>query len=206
MISTPKIKICGITQLEPALFAQEYGAGAIGFVFYKKSKRYISPVRAMEICGKIKIKKVGVFVNETPDIINEISYMLNLDFVQLHGDESFDMTKLLSKPIIKRIDNFDDVKKYNNASYYLIDAKDKINWGGTGKLSDWNLAKQIKSNNKKIILSGGLNSKNIISAIESVQPDWVDISSGIEDAPGIKNLKLMKQFFEKIQNMEKTNV
>ena len=200
-----KVKICGITNIEDAILAAELGAWAIGFVFYPKSQRYITPQKAYKISKEIKkyeVKTVGVFVNESPEIINQISKLVKLDYVQMHGIESAIDCDKLRLPFIKNIRNIDEINIYNNAFAFLIDASDTQNWGGTGKLADWNLAKEIKKKNKYLILSGGLSINNISKALQEVKVAYVDVSSSLEISPGIKKHKLMKEFFERIKNKE----
>ena len=189
-----KIKICGITRLEDALLVQNLGADAIGFIFYPKSKRYIKPKKAKEIAKEIKIKKIGVFVNEKPKKINEIASLVNLDYTQIYGEIN---PISLNKPYIKNIKSIDEIEKYKNAILFQIDAIDK-NYGGVGKLADWNLAKKIKP----LMLSGGITSKNIKQAIEEINPNWIDLSSGVELAQGIKDPKLLKELFETLEKIK----
>ena len=193
-----RIKVCGITKTEDALYAEELGAYAIGFIFYPKSPRYIEPEKAAQIAEKIKIKKVGVFVNENPEIINNISKIVKLDYVQLHGTETAAECNAIQNKIIKNIRTVDDIKTYNSACMFLVDAPDTKNWGGTGKIADWSFARKVKQSGKTIMLSGGLSVDNIEKAISYVQPDYIDISSSLEKSPGIKDHGLMKRFFDKI--------
>ncbi|MCD8378129.1 MAG: phosphoribosylanthranilate isomerase [Candidatus Gastranaerophilales bacterium] len=197
-----KIKICGITRLQDGFYAAELGADLIGFIFYPKSPRYIQPETAGRISGELKsfrnIRTVGVFVNETPEIINEIIDIASLDYVQLHGEETPETCKKVKCPYIKNIRTLDDIIRYNDAEIYLTDAPDKHEWGGTGKTADWDFAKQIKSEGVKLMLSGGINADNAISAVNYINPDYIDISSSIEQTKGIKDYNLMKNFFDKI--------
>jgi len=196
------VKICGITRIEDALLAKELGAWAIGFIFYPPSLRYISPEKASEISKKLEnsgTKKVGVFVNEKPETINEIAETVGLDYVQLHGHETIEECTELNLPYIKTIRNINEIEIYNNAFAFLVDAVDTENWGGTGKLADWELAKTIKNTikgDKPLILSGGLSSDNIREALLAVNPDFVDISSSVESEQGIKNHSKLTEFFK----------
>ena len=194
-----KVKICGITNIYDALLAQNIGASALGFIFYPESKRYIEPKLALEIIKNIKIPSIGVFVNENADKINEIADYTGLNYIQLHGIEPIETCEKLKKPYIKVIRTINDINIYQNASYFLVDAIDNNNWGGTGRLSDWEFAKNVKR--KPLILSGGLNSDNIIYAINYIKPYGVDISSGIEKEKGIKDPDKMKEFFDKIKSI-----
>lgn len=199
-----KVKICGITNTEDAMLAAGLGAWAIGFIFYSKSPRYITPEKAQEISQKIKeygTKTIGVFVNEKPEIINEIAEIVKLDYVQLHGNETVEDCEKLNIPFIKTIRDINETGIYSNAIAFLVDAVDTENWGGTGKLADWEFAKSLKKHNI-LILSGGLSSDNIEKVLHVVKPDFVDLSSSLEISPGKKNHKLMREFFEKIKNKE----
>lgn len=219
-----KVKICGITNIDDAVLAAELGAWAIGFIFYSKSPRYISPENAQKISQQVKkygTKTVGVFVNESPEEITKIADFVNLDYVQLHGFESISDCKQLKVSYIKNIRNIAEINDYNDAFAFLIDAADTQNWGGTGDLADWDLAKEIKNKNcqdmhsktdlnenlcKPLILSGGLSLDNIEKALTEVEPDYVDVSSSLEISPGVKNHELMREFFEKIKNFKETKI
>lgn len=199
-----KIKICGITRLEDAICAIKSGAWAIGFIFYDKSPRYISPEKAGEIIRQLPdgIKKVGVFVNSSVEKIMEVKKISGIDIIQLHGDETPEMCEKLSGEIIKAIrpSKEEDIlvlKDYTNASYFLIDAKVKGEYGGTGKVSDWTLAVKAKKYGK-IILAGGINSENINHAIKEVNPFAFDLSSSVETEPGIKDHEKIKKVFNSL--------
>lgn len=200
-----KVKICGITKIEDAILAAELGAWGIGFIFYKKSPRYILPEKAQEISEKMKkngIKTVGVFVNENPEEINKIAKISQLDYIQMHGIESETDCNQLENPFIKNVRNINELAIFDNAFAFLVDTLDTNSWGGTGKLADWTFAKEIKSNNKKLILSGGLTIDNIEKALIEINPDIVDVSSSLEILPGVKNHSLMNEFFKKINKKE----
>lgn len=200
-----KIKICGITNLEDALLCESLGADAIGFIFYSKSKRYVTSESAKNIVKQLSAFtiKVGVFVNETTETINQISKMVGLNLVQLHGDESPQLIKEINLPIIKsfRIDDrfdFEGLNNYQNC-YYLLDTFSESYYGGTGKTFDWKL---IPDNLKsKIILSGGISSSNIRTIVEEVNPYAVDVSSSLEDFPGKKDHKKVKEFFNSLKGI-----
>ena len=200
-----KVKICGITKIEDAILAAELGVWAIGFIFYSKSPRYITPEDVQKISEKMKkygVKTIGVFVNELPETITHIAKIAELDYVQLHGFESVDDCIKLSIPYIKNIRTLEETKRYTNAFAFLVDAADVASWGGTGVLADWNLAKNIKAQGKSLMLSGGLSPNNIEKALIEVNPEYIDISSSLEISAGIKNPSLMKEFFAKIKNKE----
>lgn len=200
-----KVKVCGITRLDDALLAAELGAWAIGFIFYPKSPRYITPEDAFNIAKVMKdrgVKTVGVFVNESPQIVNHVANVVKLDYVQMHGVEPNEECLKLQLPYIKNIRNVEEPQLYTGAIAFLVDASDSKNWGGTGKLADWDFAKMIKAQNKQLMLSGGISIDNIDKALKDVAPDIVDVSSSLEVAPGVKDHKIMSEFFKKIRNLE----
>ena len=195
-----RVKICGITRLEDALFAEKSGADALGFIFYKKSKRYIDPSKAAVIISKLNpfISNVGVFVNESADTINKIASQCGLTHVQLHGDETEEIAKRIDPIVIKAI-NFsenilNEIKKWQKYQL-LIDSGTREIPGGTGKTLPWDSLKNINIGNH-FILAGGLTVKNVKQGIEVLKPMAVDVSSGVEIVPGIKDHNLVKQFIK----------
>ena len=199
------MKICGITSLKDAKIAVNYGASAIGLIFFQGSPRYVDP-------GKVKnwildipknVKKVGVFVNEKIENIHSIVRDLNLDFIQLHGHESPDYCDQMIKPVIKvfRVgDDFDsNVLKDYQVAAFLFDTYQKGRPGGTGENFNWDLIADLKTN-APIILSGGLNAGNILDGIKAVNPSAVDINSGVESTPGIKDEGKVENIFSKLEN------
>lgn len=200
-----KVKICGITNLDDAKLSYELGADAIGFIFYEKSKRYIELEKAKEIIRQIPafVLKVGVFVNESTDKINNIAKDVKLNLIQLHGNESPEIISDIDLPVIKvfRVsENFDYsiIMQYNNCSF-LLDTYNKNEFGGTGQQFNWkNIPSEIKS---EIILAGGISEKNIDLMYEEIKPYAVDISSSIENEPGKKDHKKLRQLFKKINKI-----
>lgn len=197
------IKICGITNYEDAKLAAALGADILGFIFYKKSPRYIPETEAFKIIENIPddVKKAAVFVNRD---FNEAAGILKkgqFDYIQLHGDEpqsKITEYKKLGYSVIRAIrakneDNIDILKNIN-ADFFLIDSYSKNLYGGTGKISDWDFAKEA-SKKYKVILSGGLNPKNILKAVKYVNPYGVDFCSGIETEPGKKDADKMRLLF-----------
>jgi phosphoribosylanthranilate isomerase len=198
-----KIKICGITQLDDALEAEKSGAWALGFVFFKGSKRYIKPLKAAEIISNLgsNIEKIGVFVDESYENTLEILKIAGLSAVQLHGSESHELVEKLNEhtKVIKsfRVKNDFDGSALDGYKVYafLLDTySDKGCYGGTGNTFDWRHALNCKKYGK-IILAGGLNENNITEAIRTVGPWGLDVSSGVETAPGIKNKEKINAFF-----------
>jgi len=196
-----KIKICGITNLEDAQSATRAGADALGFVFYKKSPRYISPLKASLISSKIpkRVLKVGVFVNSDEDLVRRIAKNCRLDLLQFHGSESvqfcrkFKEYRVIKGFRIKDKISFVKILKYKTYAY-LFDTFDRSKFGGTGKSFSWGLLKDLKKTKAKIILSGGLNSRNVRGAIKAIRPDWVDVSSSVESRPGKKDPQKVDNF------------
>ena len=198
-----KVKICGITNLDDARSAVAAGCDALGFVFYRKSPRYISPDDVSGIIRKLpgKIVKVGVFVDEKAQRIKNIAKLCRLDFVQLHGRESVNFCKKLKGlKIIKAfrvkgtIDE-NDISRYK-VKAYLFDTYVKSKAGGTGKSFNWGLLCGIKKNKTPVFLSGGISVKNVKKAVKTVKPQWVDVSSSVEKLPGRKDAKKVREFIK----------
>ena len=196
-----KVKICGITNLEDALLCQSFGADALGFIFYKKSKRYVSPEVVSKITEELSpfVMKVGVFVNESTEMINKIASELKLNCIQLHGDEAPEDIKKINLPVIKSFrisENFEFsiLNKYKNASY-LLDSYSNNIYGGSGNKFNWDLIpKEIQN---KVILAGGISHENITVVFKNINPAAVDLSSSLEAEPGLKDKGKVKIFFEK---------
>ncbi len=196
-----KVKICGITNLKDALASIKSGCSALGFVFYKKSPRYIRPLRAKNIIDNLPgaIKKVGVFVNTEEKEILRIARLCRLDMLQFHGNESPEFcARFKDHKIIKAFRIKDKLDLKNIAKYktfaYLFDTFTVTKMGGTGKKFNWELIKHMGDSKRPLFLSGGLNEKNVRQAIEVVRPDWVDVSSSLEAAPGRKDHRKVKRF------------
>lgn len=203
-----KIKICGITNLSDALLCEKLGADALGFVFYAGSKRQIMPDEASKIVKQLNplTIKVGVFVDESPVLINEIVRTVGLNLVQLHGGETPEDISLINVPAIKafRVGNdFDfNVLKFYSNSYILLDSFDKEEAGGTGKSFDWSvIPEEIKP---KIILAGGINSENLEQIMMKIKPKAIDVSSSLEEFPGKKSKEKVIRFFNKLNSLRRT--
>ncbi|MEX0686012.1 MAG: phosphoribosylanthranilate isomerase [Balneolales bacterium] len=203
-----RVKICGITTLEDGRFASGAQADYLGFIFWPGSKRYITPERATEIIGWIEGPEcVGVFVDQTIEEVNRIAIEAGIDLVQLHGEESVEYCQQMVKPVIKSfrikpemtgndIENL--VSPYlDHVSYILFDSYDKIFHGGTGKTFNWNLLEKIRMK-VPVILAGGISAENVVQAINSVKPFMVDVSSSLENEPGIKDFDKITEFFEQM--------
>ena len=199
-----KIKVCGTTNLKDALFAVESGVDAIGFIFYKKSPRYILQKDAKDIVAKLPpfVETVGVFVNETSDRVNRIAEQCKLTAIQLHGDESPAFCRRIKRRVIKAFrvkdtNSFKGMADYD-VSGFLLDSYNEESKGGTGKTFDWNLALRAKKQGP-IILAGGLNPYNVYTAIHRVKPYGVDVCSGVEKSPGIKDSVKIDEFIKSVR-------
>jgi phosphoribosylanthranilate isomerase len=204
------IKICGITRREDALEAERLGAFAVGFVFYPGSRRFIDPFQAGYISRSLSpsIERVGVFVDEAPEVIRETVRKANLTVVQLHGGEDpFSLRALEGIRIIKafRVDRYFDsiILSVYPADYFLLDTFVDGAQGGTGKTFDWTASLPCREQGK-IILAGGLNEGNVQNALSIVRPWGVDVSSGVEVSPGIKDHEKMRAFFRAVKNFTYT--
>ncbi len=194
-----EIKICGITNMNDALIAAECGVDALGFIFYPKSQRYVDRAKAKKIIQGLscEISKVGVFVNHEVREVKEIAQLCGLDLIQLHGDESphycaqFPASSLIKAVSFQTEEEVGELRNYRVRAV-LMDARDPGRYGGTGKISDWRLAIMVKET-RPLILAGGLNKNNIRKAIETVRPQAVDISSGVEISPGEKDPRKIKE-------------
>jgi phosphoribosylanthranilate isomerase len=195
----PEIKICGITNTRDALAAVEYGTNALGFIFYDKSPRHVTPERARRIIRDISpdVACVGVFVNHDALDVLKIADHCGLDMFQFHGNESSGYCRRFSaaatiKAFSPRCEADLVLLKDYRVRAILTDTYDPERYGGTGRISDWHLAARLKAD-YPLILSGGLDTSNVCRALEAVFPDAVDINSGVEEQPGHKNhLELRK--------------
>jgi phosphoribosylanthranilate isomerase len=189
------IKVCGITNAEDAEAAVAGGATAIGFNFFPRSPRYITPETAAAI-PTAGVVRVGVFVNESPARIAEIARRAGLDVAQLHGDETpADYPEGLPVWKAARVDERFDLSRYTDtpAAALLLDGPAAEMYGGSGRAFDWRLAAQ---SSKRIIVAGGLDASNVALAVELAHPWGVDSCSRIESAPGKKDLKKMYEFLQ----------
>jgi phosphoribosylanthranilate isomerase len=194
------VKICGITTVEDARAAVEAGADALGFVFYPPSPRYVTPEQAAQMIRTLPpfVTTVGLFVDMTLDAINEMAARCGLDRIQLHGHETPAFCRQVTRPVIKafRIKNAESLTSVPDykVSAYLLDAYvEGALPGGTGASFSWELAARAKPHGP-VILDGGLTPENIAAAIAQIRPYGVDVSTGVERAPGIKDRRKMRQF------------
>ena len=200
-----RIKICGIRRREDALEAAALGADAIGFIFWPKSPRFIEPGEARAIVRALPafVQAVGVFVDQPPDEVGAIAAELGLGAVQLHGDEAVASYAALQCRVIKAVaaDDSGDLQQKTAAvpadATVLLDAHDPVHRGGTGRTIDWHAAGAV-ARTRPVILSGGINAENVARAIDTVRPYAVDVSSGVESAPGVKDSTRLRALFAAI--------
>jgi phosphoribosylanthranilate isomerase len=204
-----QIKICGITRIEDALCAAESGADAVGFIFHEASPRHIAPGRAQEIIAALpaELVTVGVFVNRDADEVARTVDLCGLDLIQLHGDESPEYCRRFPperviKAVFPRVPEELPAFDAYEVRAFLVDARDAGRYGGTGKRADWELATRLGKSHP-LILAGGLDIGNIGEALSAVAPGAVDINSGCERTPGIKDHDRMKRIIGLIRNEEK---
>lgn len=198
-----KVKFCGITRLEDALFAAEHGVDAVGFIFIRTSPRYIDPDAAGCIVRSLPpfVTPVGVFVNEPRESIRQAMAIAGIRCLQLHGDEPPGDTEGYPVPVIKGFHvgrNFDPstLSAYLTPAH-LLDTHVPGMSGGTGRTFDWDIAVKAKEYGR-IILSGGLTPENVAEAARKVRPYAVDVSSGIESLPGVKDPDRMRRFLRAV--------
>ena len=205
---SPRIKICGITRLEDAEAAVRLGVHALGFVFWPESPRRIARATAHAIARTLPshVVRVGVFVNAPVDEVTATVREVGLDVVQLHGDETAHEFARVPAQLIKSV-TLEDASAVARALALpptvtpLVDAADRVRRGGTGRAANWEAAAQIAAR-RAIILAGGLTAANVADAIALVHPWGVDVSSGVESAPGLKSLEKLTAFCRAVRGLE----
>lgn len=203
-----RVKICGITNSDDALLAAELGADALGFIFYNKSPRYVTPGLARQIIRQLPplVATVGVFVDEDAATVREVASLAGLDWIQLHGSESPEYCRSLGRRVIKgfRVQGeeiFSRLQEYQGAvQAFLLDTYKPGTPGGTGETFDWELARRA-SRYGPVILAGGLTPENVAEAIRLARPAAVDVASGVEAAPGKKDPERLRAFFDAINHI-----
>ena len=195
-----RVKICGLTNLPDALAAVEAGADALGFMFYERSLRKVSVSAAAEIVRALPpfVSAVGVFVDPTPEQINETLAICRLSAVQLHGSEKPEFCRRLRCPVIKAFrsegsNSLESIRAYETQGW-LLDSFVPGKIGGTGAVFNWDLATRAVSWGRPVILAGGLTPENVAGAVKQVRPFGVDVSSGVESEPGKKDPAKMRAF------------
>jgi phosphoribosylanthranilate isomerase len=208
------VKICGLTTFEDALAAAQAGADMLGFNFYKKSPRYITPEAAQPICDGLREQLgaacpllVGVFVNEVVGVISAITRKAGLNFAQLSGDESDDMLKELRGIGYKAIRPMNEAQALDDVNYFrpqfptnermpsvLLDAFNPKLYGGTGEKTPISIALAVKAEVPRLMLAGGLTPENVGNIVAQAQPWGVDVASGVEGEPGRKDAAKVAAF------------
>ncbi len=194
------VKICGITRVEDALLAADLGATAVGFVLWPGSPRAIDPFRARTIARHLPplVSAVGVFVDQPVEYVRRVARLVPLDAVQLHGGESVEYCRAAGTRVIKAIGATpgaaDVAGHWPREIVLLLDAADPVRRGGTGQGIDWALVAAI-ARERATMLAGGLRAENVAAAVEAVRPYGIDVSSGVEARPGIKDPGKLRDFF-----------
>ena len=205
---TTRVKVCGITRVEDAMLAAELGASAVGFIFWPRSPRFVPPTRAAEIAAALppSIVCVGVFVDQPVEEMQAIGSSVPLGAVQLHGSETAAVAAALMQPVIKAVPvtcEFDpaSLDVWPSPVTVLLDAHDPVKRGGTGRPIDWSLAAQAAAR-RPVMLSGGLTPENVRDAIDAVRPYAIDLSSGVEASPGIKDPARLRALFRNLPGLK----
>jgi len=201
-----KIKICGLTRQEDALVCAEQGADFLGFIFVPSTPRFVEPERAAAIAAKVREKEkhpkiIGVFRDASNDYIREIHSLVGFDFAQLSGSETDDAIRDLGIAAVRTLrvsDSLPDTQGFPSAAWLLFDTYDERRGGGTGRRFDWSLLASYERS-KPFFLSGGINPDNVVAAISLVRPDAIDLSSGVESEPGIKDHDKVIRLFERVR-------
>ncbi len=195
-----RIKICGITNVADAMAAVDAGADALGFMFYERSKRYVTPDAVAEIVEQLPpfVMRVGVFVDPPEETVNETTSTCGITALQFHGSESPEFCGQFGLPVIKAFritdkNSLEALPRYQTSAW-LLDSDVPGQFGGTGTKFDWSLAQRATSLGRPVILAGGLTPENVAAAVREVRPYGVDVSSGVELAPGRKDAQRMKAF------------
>lgn len=206
-----RVKICGITSVLDAKAACDAGANALGFNFYQKSPRVLEPSHAARIRAQLPktVETVGVFVNTPPADVIGTAVAVRLHAAQLHGDEDPETVRYISRTItvikafgVEAEFPVASLEKYKGAFAFLFDAPGAGQYGGTGHLTDWDVARRAAQSHR-IILAGGLKVDNVAAAIRIVRPYGVDVASGVESKPGRKDHGLLREFIQEVRRAEK---
>jgi phosphoribosylanthranilate isomerase len=206
-----RIKICGITNSADALAAVDAGANLLGFNFYDKSPRHITEAEAAKIRSQLskKVEAVGIFVNAPPAEVAAVCKSLKLDAAQLHGDETAETVSEVARKYTVwkafRVEpdfRLETLDEYSEAAAFLFDAAHTGQYGGTGRTTDWDVARRAALGHR-IILAGGLNLENVAAAVRIVRPYAVDVASGVESKPGKKDHGRMREFIQEVRRAER---
>ncbi len=206
-----RVKICGITNSADALAAIDAGANLLGFNFYEKSPRHVTEAEATRIRARLpkKIEAVGIFVNASPADVTALRKSLKLDAVQLHGDETPESVAQIAR-LMRVIKAFRvepefplaTLDEYPEAFAFLFDAALAGQYGGTGRTTDWDVARRAALS-RRIILAGGLKVENVAAAVRIVRPYGIDVASGVESEPGKKDPGLLREFIQEVRRAER---
>ncbi len=198
------MKVCGITRRDDALLAADLGASAVGFVFWPRSPRYVEPAAAAAIARELPadVAPVGIFVDPTVDEVQRIAAQVGLAAVQLHGDEPATLCDGLPYRVLKAVPvagaaTHDAAARVPSRITVLLDARDPVRKGGTGRTVDWGVAAEVAAR-RRIFLAGGLRPENVGEALRTVRPYGVDVSSGVETRPGCKDADRLLDFFRRV--------
>ncbi len=203
-----RVKICGITRAQDATAAAQLGVDALGLVFYEKSPRNLSCQQAQAVVQVLPgfVSSVALFLNPSESQVKQVLTEVNIDLLQFHGNETPEFCESFGRPYIKAmgVDRLDDLpaesERYASARSILLDSHVQGAAGGTGEVFDWD---QIPDSlRQKIILAGGLNPDNVARAITEIEPYAVDLSSGVESAPGIKDIELMARLMQEVKRVD----
>jgi phosphoribosylanthranilate isomerase len=200
------VKICGVTRLEDAILAAELGASAIGFVFWPSSPRFIQPARAREVVRALPpfVTPVGVFVDQPAGHVKDVASVVGVGAIQLHGREDLGYARTLGRRVIKAASVAEAevlADSWPPDVTLLLDAMDEDRRGGTGRTVDWARAAAVASR-RRVILAGGLTPDNVGEAVRVVRPFAVDLASGVEAAPGVKDAARLKALFAAVAAIE----
>ena len=199
-----RVKICGITRVEDAQLAARLEAWAVGFIFWSRSPRVITREAARAIVRELPalVTPVGVFVNEAPAVVNDVARDVGLGAVQLHGDETPEIVAAIDARVMKAVSvETADMHAWPDRVTLLVDAHDPGRRGGTGQPVDWRRAAEL-ARRRPIVLAGGLGPHNVGEALRVVAPAAIDVSSGVESAPGIKDAVRLRALFDAVARAE----
>ena len=207
----PKLKICGITELEDARYCAGAGADYLGFIQHEASPRYVDPKQAGEIIEWVHgPQPVGVFVNESASVVNQTAQEAGFQLVQLHGNEPPALCAEVEAPVIKAVRVVHDASSAQlravmepfaeHVDYFLLDTHSTSLWGGTGESFNWRLARELSAD-FPLFLAGGIDAGNVEEAVRTMRPYAVDLSSSLESAPGKKDFEKMERFFETFRSL-----
>ncbi len=205
-----RVKVCGVTRTEDALLAAELGAHALGFVLWPGSPRAIDAGRAHDIARRLPplVSVVGVFVNQPLEYVRHVARLVPLDAVQLHGGESPGYCARTGGRVIKALGaspaTVEEMRAFATSVLVLLDGCDDSRHGGTGRQVDWDVASQI-ARMRPVLLAGGLRAENVGEAISRVRPFGVDVSSGVEARPGVKDATRLREFFAAVRTTERND-